>query len=222
MDFNELPEKNRSKNQAKNRGTLIFLAIIFIAPVVLAYMAYYGGWFQGKGVSYGEVFKKPWHRDDIAFRGSVIDNWQQSKYKDKWTWLLMVDAATCHEQCQINWLMLQQTHLGMTKHVKHTQWLLVLNHQAEKSDWQQTLPEDWKNIEKITAPMKQGNIFVNKEKIRGFNASPLSVPGIYLMDPLGHLMMRYELVNDKAAAPARSKEIRLDLSRLLKHLELRH
>ena len=127
MDFNELPEENKTSNVTKNRITLIMLALVFVAPVASAYLAYYSGWFTGSNLNKGTLVKQYWHFDDLNLNGELVDNWGSSEFKDKWMWLLVIDDKECSELCQINWFMLQQTRLGLGKRQDKANWLMVLN-----------------------------------------------------------------------------------------------
>ena len=42
--------------------------------------------------------------------------------------------------------------------------------------------------------------------------------GIYLVDPLGNIFMRYDLITNKQQAPLKSKDLRSDISRVMRVL----
>ena len=68
--------------------------------------------------------------------------------------------------------------------------------------------------------MVAGQISVSAEKAKGLNTNPMAANYIYLMDPLGNIFMRYELASSKSEAPLKSKDLRTDLNRLLKYLDV--
>jgi hypothetical protein len=214
MDFEEDKSKDPQANISKNRVTLFTMAFIFIAPVLFAYLAYFGGWFSGGGKSNGDIIADPWHIDDLAITEYSFGNFEDSKYLGKWNWLLVLDKAECDEQCEINWFLLQQTRLGLAKNTEKTEFLLMLNQQSDR------LSGDWANIDFAKASIEQQTIAVDKEELKGFNRSPLPVNYIYLVDPLGNIFMRYPLITDKEQAPLKSKELRTDIARVLKYLDV--
>jgi hypothetical protein len=212
MDFNEAPEKNEAANNSKNKITLLALAVVFIAPVLFAYLAYFGGWFQGGSKSKGEVIAEPWHIDDLRVTDSSFGKWVDSPYMGKWNWLLVMDDNQCLEQCQINWFLLQQTHLGLAKNVEKNNFLLVLN------DSELELEGEWASIDVMQTEMSGQRILLNKGELRGLNSKPMPANGIYLVDPLGNIFMRYDLITNKQQAPLKSKDLRSDISRVMRVL----
>ncbi len=213
MDFNEVPDNNAA-NVAKNRLTLIALAAIFIAPVLFAYLAYFGGWFGGGSKSRGEIIDPPWHIDDVSWQSSNFGNWQQSEFMGKWNWLLVIDDNQCNEQCQINWFLLQQTRLGLAKNVKKVNYLLLLNQTPVN------LTGEWSKVSYAQVEINNGHVAIDATPREGFNKQPLAANAIYLVDPLGNIFMRYSLINNKNEAPLKSKDLRADVSRVLRILDV--
>ncbi len=214
MDFNELPDQNSQANKTKSRLTMLAMAAVFIAPVLLAYLAYFGGWFEGGTKNKGELIKQPWHLDDLSIQSFSFGEWGDSHYMAKWNWLLIMDQSSCDELCQINWFLLQQTQLGLAKNSEKVSYLLVLNQNT------QSLHDDWKKIDFAKAEITDGFIKVQTENMKGFNTKPLPANAIYLMDPLGNVFMRYSLISSKEQAPLKSKDLRTDLSRVLRYLDV--
>ncbi len=213
MDFENSQQNTEQSNSAKNRMTLIMLSVVFIAPVLLAYLAYFGGWFQGGGKSHGQIYSDPWHFDDLPVIESSFADFPSSDYFAKWNWLLIIDDKVCNEQCQINWFLLQQTQLGLGKFADRASYLLVLN--------QNKLPlaGEWSQVDYLTLAMNNRQVEVNQNNPRGLNTNPLAVDGIYLMDPMGNIFMRYDLIDSKEQAPLKSKDLRADINRVMRILD---
>lgn len=215
MDFKEMPDQNEVENAKKNKFTLLALAVVFVAPVLLAYLAYFNNWFDGGGRNKGELIEKPWHVDDLNVVKTTFGKWQDSKYMGKWNWLLLIDSNTCNEQCQINYLMLQQTHLGLAKNVEKNEYLLLLNQRRKQ------LSGDWKTIDVMQVAIENGKAVLNYSDIKGLNSLPIPANAIYLVDPLGNIFMRYQLVDTKEQAPMRSTELRSDINSIMRKLDVR-
>ncbi len=214
MDFEQSKDINQQSNATKNKTTLLIMAAVFVAPVMLAYMAYFGGWFKGGGKSHGEIIASPWHIDDLPILQFSFDSWQDSRYMGKWNWLLVIDDKVCDGKCQINWFLLQQTKLGLAKYSTKANYLLVLNQDKEP------LQGEWENIDYAIASIENGFLNINKQRIQGLNSKPLAANHIYLMDPLGNIFMRYPMINQKNEAPLKSRELRQDAQRVLKYLDV--
>ncbi|WMS86323.1 hypothetical protein [Pleionea litopenaei] len=213
MDFNEDTKQTPQVNQSKNRLTLIALAVVFVAPVLTAYLAYFGGWFQGGSKSHGEIIDPPWHIDDLQITHRSFGDWVSSPYMGKWNWLLVINDSKCDEKCQINWFLLQQTHLGLAKNTDKNNFLLVLNNNPID------LAGDWQKVDFMQADIQQNSIQVASQR-EGYSTSPLAANHIYLVDPLGNIFMRYPLIDSKQEAPLKSKDLRSDLSRVLRFLDV--
>ncbi|WP_144392819.1 hypothetical protein [Pleionea sediminis] len=218
MDFKEIPGEDTQANVKKNRATLIALAVVFISPVLFAYLAYFNNWFTGGGKSHGEIIDKPWHIEDLNIVDTSFGAWENSKYMGKWNWLLVMDQNTCNEQCQTNYFLLQQTHLGLGKNTKKNNFLLVLNQQSPK------LFDEWLDVDTMRVRIDSGKVALNSIQNpadrRGLNGLPIPANAIYLVDPLGNIFLKYDLINSKEEAPIYSKGLRSDISRVMRVLDV--
>jgi hypothetical protein len=156
----------------------------------------------------------PWHIDDLSWQSTNFGEWVDSPFMGKWNWLLVVDTNHCDEVCQINWFMLQQTRLGLAKNVSKVNYLLVLDQSPV------ALTGEWSQIPYAQMLMNNGQIAVKQTTREGFNKQPLPANSIYLVDPLGNIFMRYSLIKDKQEAPLKSKDLRADINRVLRILDV--
>lgn len=218
MTANEITEQYKEQNnqtdKSKNRATLISLVAVFVAPVLFAYLAYFGGWFTGGTKNKGELIENPWHIEDVSILEYSFGDWKSSPYMGKWNWLLVLDQASCNEACQINWFLLQQTRLGMAKKAEKVNYLLVLN--QNKSE----LTGDWADIDVARAQIDGGQLSVANDELKGFNTQSMPANAIYLMDPLGNIFMKYDLIKNKDDAPLFSKDLRTDIGRVMRFLDV--
>ncbi len=212
MDFEELKDESHNKNVRKNRATLIALFVIFFTPVIIAYSAYFTGWFNKASQNRGELLvdQEVLDIEDFEFvkDGKVITG---EEFETLYWWVMPIDRTQCDNEClKLNIYMLNQTYQGLGKEAKRINPMVVLAKGEEPID--DKFP---------TAYSEFSNIGVKAlEKTRSGLNKDLPANFIYLVDPLGNIFMRYELAKDDPQAPKISKDMREDVRRLFKFSRL--
>ena len=213
MDFNELNDASHNKNVKKNRATMLALFALFIVPVVLAYSAYFGGWFNDATKNRGDLISEQNVVDieDFVFKrndGNIITG---KEFETLYWWVLPIDPISCDDAClKLNLYTLNQTYMGLGKESERINQLLVLptGTVADIGDY----PTAYAEFSKI-------GVKANEKTHSGLNKD-LPANFIYLVDPLGNIFMRYPLVTNKEQAANKSKDLRLDILRLYKYSRL--
>ena len=180
---------------------LLCMLIFFITPIVAVIVMYKLDW-RPKGESIGELVTPARllaiNSALITSDGSVA---QPDLWKDKWSMVYV--AANCEATCNDKLHTMRQLHVSLYKEMPRMQRVLITT-TREISELKQRYPDmlilNQPTLE-ITALSDQFNI--NGE-------SAISSDRIYLVDPLGNLMMSYT----PATAPAL---IRKDITRLMKY-----
>ncbi|MFK8018103.1 MAG: SCO family protein [Gammaproteobacteria bacterium] len=177
--------------QGKGRRQFLMLVALFLGPVIAALALYFGGIdLRPKGsVNHGElispVVQLPAVGDDEAFRGA-------------WT-LGVVAGPSCDESCEQALVMMRQIRLSLGREMERIERVLLIAQEPAQLD----------RVEQA-----HPGLLILDARTREFGALAAQFPGdpsvsIYLIDPLGNLMMRF----DRATEP---KAIRTDLKRLLR------
>jgi len=182
-------------NPTSHRRKLLLLAALMSAPIVLSYFFYIWG-APSASVNYGELIEaRP--LPEIALRKSDGESFRISQLRGKWV-LLAVDSGACDETCRKKLYYLRQIRLTQGVEMERIErvWLIDDGKMPEIG-----VAEEYKGIWLIDA---KGN-----ESLKAFPATRSNRDYIYLIDPLGNLMMRFP----KDADPARMVK---DLKRLLK------
>ncbi|MBC7945764.1 MAG: cytochrome C oxidase subunit I [Burkholderiales bacterium] len=177
-----------------NRGRikLLLIALICAAPTVAAYLAYHF-WQPQSRVNYGELIEpRPLPEGFLGDRQT-----QGTKLKGKWV-MLTVDSGGCDAYCREKLYALRQVRLTQGREMDRIArvWLIDDKQQPEAA-----LLADYDG----TALLHPENTALQQ----AFPAEGSRRDHIYLIDPLGNLMMRYP----KNADPSK---IVKDLARLLK------
>lgn len=174
---------------------LLLLMALMIAPIALSYLLFFWGAPSGR-VNYGELIEVK-VLPDIALRKTDGVTFNISQLRGKWI-MLVVDSGMCDESCrkklyfmrQIR--LMQKTEMGRIERV----WLID-DDKIPKSG----ILKDFK-----------GTVLINAKGSEMLKAIPAKISQhdhIYMIDPLGNLMMRFP----KDVDPSRMAK---DLKRLLK------
>jgi len=163
------------------RVKLALVLAVCAAPLVLGWLAYEHRWFSGQAGNYGELIAPRPVAGPLA------------PLKGKWV-LVTLDAATCDAACERKLYMVRQVRRAQGKEAERIERLWLLTDAAK--------------------PRAELLAAIEGSHVAGADAATLKLfPGttdIYLVDPLGNLMMRFPADADP------SKMIR-DLQRLLKY-----
>ena len=179
---------NEKDTKFKNRITLILIILIFVAPVA-------GSWLLLNFTDVAEQHNKANHGDLIIPPRplpniKLIDPLSQTnrgQLHGKWSMLYIADDS-CDQVCIENLYKMRQIRLATGKHYQRVQRVLLMQH------------GDTGGIAQIFRDysgqmlMATDNINMNKfmENFRfEQNENPAQKHRIYLVDPLGNLMMRY-------------------------------
>lgn len=186
------------------RRQLVILGLLFLLPVVAAYVAYFVIQPDGR-TNYGELIEPQRDVTDFALTplaavaGSVPADATIGTLGGRWVFVVAGPAA-CDARCQENLYNIRQVRLTTGGDRERVERLWIVTDEREPS------------AELLAA---HRGLWLGRADPHAFAASfpagETGEPGahIYLVDPLGHLMMRFPVDAD----PSRMKK---DISRLLK------
>jgi cytochrome oxidase Cu insertion factor (SCO1/SenC/PrrC family) len=174
--------------------SLWLIAAVTVAPVAASYLVYYFS-PPGRTVNYGELIE-PRPLPDAKLLLTDGRPFQLSQLRGRWA-IVTVDSGRCDAGCDRKLLYLRQLRLTQGRDMERLERVWLINDDA--------VPR-----EEVVAPY-QGTWIVraDAELLKRFPAQGAATDHIYLIDPLGNLMMRYP----------RDPDPRLmikDLARLLK------
>lgn len=171
---------------------MIFLA--FAAPVVAAYLSFY--FWPPKGrTNYGELIK-PATLPDAALRNAEGKQLALSKLRGKWL-ILTVDNINCDALCDQKLFLMRQVRISLTKEMNRVERVLLVRGPGSVSA---DLLKKYPGMHVLSG--------ADANLLGQFPAAADLADHIYLVDPLGNVMMRYPKNLDAAG-------LRRDLSRLL-------
>lgn len=182
-------------SEPRSRAKLLLIFGVFAAPIIAAYVAYF---FLAPGgrMNYGDLLE-PKPVPELALKDFDGRPFRLAALKGKWV-LVQWDAASCGAPCRAKLYGMRQIRLAQGKDMDRIErvWLV--------DDGEAPAPE---------TVAEYAGAWVVDAKGSGLERhfpAPLSVRDhVYLIDPLGNLMLRFP----KDADPRRMVK---DLSRLLK------
>ena len=184
-----------------NRRTLILLLVLLCAPVIASYLLYF--WeVRPASINYGELLKvKPMVGTGLNQLDNTIFRIRQ--LRGKWV-LLTVDSGKCDEQCQKKLYYMRQVRLVQNKEMNRVERVWLID-DGEAPD--PKILNEYKNSWFIGAK--------DSEILGSIPAELSQHDHIYLIDPMGNLMMRFP----KNPDPAKMVK---DLKRLLQVSQMEH
>lgn len=190
----------------KGRRQLVLLVILFLLPPTGAWVAWKVMGEQGVAATTnaGQLISPARPLVLEGLQGASGEGIVTSSLRGRWTYVLFDDGTCSSERCDRQLYLTRQTRLAMNKDVQRVQRLMVLAG-SPSSALVKKLDQHHSDLQwAILGPDAQALLrdFTGK----GFDASGHS---FFLVDPLGNLMMAYDL-----DVPA--KGLMKDLQKLLK------
>jgi hypothetical protein len=187
--------------QSRGRLMLISMLIFFVTPIAVVIAMYKLDW-RPQGASVGELVIPPrllnMNQALLLNDGKPLP---ANIWKDKWSMLYV--AGDCDETCHGKLHDMRQLHVSLYKEIPRMQRVLVTTSQ-DVAAIQEAYPE----LLIVNQPKVEISALSAQFQI---NETPaMSANRIYLIDPLGNLMMSFAPTTDAAL-------IRKDITRLMKY-----
>ena len=185
-----MPQSNPKNVRIK----LLLLFAVFATPFIASYLAYYF-WTPTRFSNYGELIKtQPLPELPLLLLNGAPYN--LSQLRGKWV-MLQVDDAQCAENCREKMYALRQVRLAQGKEQDRIERVWVVQGSGQPSD---ALLHDYSGTKFVRADKTLIGLLPVQDKVEDH---------IYLIDPLGNLMMRYSKKPD-------ARKMIKDIRRLLK------
>ena len=195
------------QHKKNNRITIIAFLALFTLPVIIAWAAYFSGWFD----SVNTTNKGEWVVPILSFEdySPVYSDGTPVVLEPGETWKLIMPAklAACQMDdtdtgCLINLYLIGQTHMALGKNNERVERILYNGTDKYTEEELKTLKER----------------FLDIKVVNNASGSAKSLPDdyIYIIDPVGNIILRYPFVEKQEDVFLRGKDILKDLKKLLK------
>ena len=186
--------------KTKNQWTIIGLFLVFAAPMVIAYSGWSFGWFDSVGSSNNGELLQP----VITLQQSSLEienNPLTLEHLNAHWWLVYVtEDSNCGLKCQANVYLINQSRTAQAKEMGRVEKFVVVLKNEMSGDSRTYL----------------NNHFGQNTFLTSSEQSKIIPGNIYLMDPHGNIMLRYDAVIDEKQAISSGGMIIKDLKKLLK------
>ncbi len=180
--------------QRNFRINLVLVFAVFAVPLIAAYLSYYV-WPPKGRVNYGELIVQT-PVPEVALQDAQGNAMPLSKLRGKWI-MLTVDSPTCEKSCDDKLFFMRQIRISMTKEMNRIERVMLLRSEGKLSA---ELLKKYPGMHVLSG--------ANDSLLNAFASETNIADHIYLIDPLGNIMMRYVKSPDPAG-------VRSDLNRLL-------
>lgn len=189
-----------TKKGSSGRWQVGLIGLVFLIPILLAFL-----WRPTGYVNHGELVAPARAIEDVALIKLDGTPFRFSQLQRKWT-LLYVGGRQCAAQCEQNLYKIQQVRLAQSKNAYRVQSVYVTR--VEEGDRMQDMLEQYPGLIGLQAEHTVFERLAKQFKVK--DQTPLDgAQRIYIVDPLGNLMLSYPPDADPSG-------IRKDLNRLLR------
>jgi hypothetical protein len=201
--------KHAPAPRTRSRLSLLLLLGVFGAPVVLAWLAFYvfPDWRPAGTSNHGQLIAPLRPLPAFEFETLSGDRIDETFLRGKWTLVYLAQGA-CAEPCVRQLYNLRQVRLAQGKNIDRIQRLMLWERAVLRPGQRAELAEHFPGQVMAALPDR-----VPAELLETFaldEQDPMRAGRVYLVDPLGNLMMSYQ-PEDKPRGMIK------DLERLLKY-----
>jgi len=173
----------------RSRISLILLVVIFILPIVLAWVVSKNKALQpAQTKNAGTLFQPVRPVSEFTLSTIAREKFTLEGLQHKWTLVYFADT-TCHERCRDSLTKVRDARYAMSGDATRIQYLLVYSMQPTAAEIQ-TLQEQHPRLIMLTADAEANKKLLDTFRLDG--EGPLTqLNRVYLIDPIGNLMMYY-------------------------------
>ena len=199
----------RSTQDRRQGRLLVVLALLFFAPLGIAFYLYYGHgtWRPGGRVNAGELVEPARPLPALALPLLVSGNTDPNFLKGKWT-LLYVAVGPCAEACRTRLYDTRQVRLALDRDMNRVQRVFIGDGDCCDLQELKAAHPDLIAIRASPADEPLLDLLPNQDLLPSREGA-VSSHRVYLIDPLGNLMMFY-------GPETKSKGMLDDMKRLLR------
>jgi hypothetical protein len=190
--------------ERRSRAQIWIVIALFFAPLALAFLLYYGGagWRPAGSTNHGELISPPRPLPSVALPTPAGMPLPAESWHGKWT-LLYVGDGRCDGRCRAALTLMRQTRLALNKDMTRVQRVFLATGNCCDQAYLDAEHPD------LTVALADND--AGAQLLAAFpEAQPAAEGFIYVIDPLGNLMMRH------LPQPPPAEGLLKDLRQLLK------
>ena len=190
----------------RSRLKLLVLFVLFLLPVVAAYVLYFSGWRSAETINYGELVQPPRSIGDVDLSKPGGESMPFHRLRGKWT-LVYFAPDGCDAACVQALQTMRQAHAAQGREMERVQRVMIISDSLVVTGTAAAIEDNPRLIVLRASAAKLRELSAS---FITHGRSPLEGPQrIYLVDPLGNLVLSYP-------PGANASGMRKDLARLLR------
>ncbi|MDA8364242.1 MAG: SCO family protein [Gammaproteobacteria bacterium] len=200
------PDEQTAQPERRGRGRIkLFLIImVFFLPQIIAYLLYYGGWRSHSLVNHGQLIQPARPIGDVRLQSLDGKTFPFSALRGKWL-MVYFGSSSCDSACVQDLYKMRQVRIAQGGNATRLRRLFVVT--ANRNlDHLHAILQYYPGMRVVVGPPAAVASLAGQFAIDG--NLPDRLNRIYIVDPLGNLMMSYP-------PDADPEGIRKDLVRLL-------
>ena len=201
LTVHDIPPLSAAAPTAAGRWKMLGILLVCASPVIASYLTYYVVRPEGRR-NYGELITPQRMLPAVSALSTDGSAYPLTALKDQWL-LVSVSGGACEAVCQKNLYFQRQLRESLGREKDRLDWLVLFNDDTPVSP---ALAPALKDANVLRVPARELAQWLEAEPGQSLTAH------LYLVDPLGHWMMRFP-ANMDAAGAAKAKQ---DLERLLR------
>ncbi len=167
-------------------GVLLMLAVVFIAPAVLAKLFLSMHWYHGGVTNHGQLLPESLSYSSLRMKNPLPHKWQ----------ILYLMPPHCDTGCEQQLFILNQSHIALGKEKQRVTPIVLRTANSDIN-------------------VLRGYDFIQADSNDRL-AAQLNHQQMVIVDPLGKLVMRYRLMPDKRQRLMQGRAMLSDLQKMLK------
>ncbi|MGB6452581.1 MAG: hypothetical protein WBE92_17665 [Steroidobacteraceae bacterium] len=182
-----LPPPARAELRRRNLRTLGALAALFLVPIAASFVLYYGvGWSPAGHVNHGELIDPARPLPSVSLPGAAGPIQVSNVFAKRWA-LVYVGDGPCDQACRFALIVMRDTRLDLGNDMSRVERVFLVT--ADCCD-RVSLEREHPGLMVLDASGSSAK--------RLLDAFPAADRGsmIFVVDPLGNLMMRYDSRRD--------------------------
>ena len=179
---------SNAANNKKNKIIIILISIAFISPLLLSWFFFnHTDVVENIGTSnHGDLIIPPRPMDNLPLIDALKTGVKGSLYGK---WSMVYVAESCDRLCMDNVYRMRQIHIAMDKHSPRVQRVLFLT--GQYANELTGLLANYAGQQVIDNGLININTLLEKFRLT-VSDNPLTEHRIYIIDPLGNLMMSFQ------------------------------
>jgi cytochrome oxidase Cu insertion factor (SCO1/SenC/PrrC family) len=202
----------RQRGFLSSRQALVLLGLLFMMPAFVAWVMHHSGkeGWRPEGTTNRGMLVHPARPLTFSADLMIADAPANDYLQGKWT-LLYIGDSDCDEVCNRNLYNMRQVNIAQNENMKRVQRLYLVRGEALSGALGELLEKEYPKLEVVLFPDTQAQQLTPDFVIDGVSME--GAERVYIIDPLGNLMMYYPADADPGG-------MLKDLKKLLKYSKI--